>query len=99
MAELLDVLSREKFKEIRRAEINSFVSTLGSKFVLLDKVSHKLNLVEEDSDDNLILNAAVDGKADYIVTGDRHLLGIRAVQRVKIIGVGEMVSLLELLTQ
>lgn len=37
-----------------------------------------LDVVKDDPDDNRVLECAVAGKADYIVSGDRHLLKLRA---------------------
>src|SRR5713101_5708355 len=37
-----------------------------------------LDLVKDDPDDNRVLECAVAGKADYIVSGDRHLLNPKA---------------------
>jgi putative PIN family toxin of toxin-antitoxin system len=36
----------------------------------------ELNAVSDDPDDNRVLECAVAGKADFIVSGDRHLLRI-----------------------
>lgn len=36
--------------------------------------SRTLEVIEEDPDDNRVLEAAVEGQAGYIVSGDRHLL-------------------------
>jgi hypothetical protein len=36
--------------------------------------SQTLDVIEDDPDDNRVLEAAAEGHADYIVSGDRHLL-------------------------
>jgi predicted nucleic acid-binding protein len=41
--------------------------------------------VPGDTDDNEIVACAVDGKADMIVSGDRHLLKLREYQRIPIV--------------
>jgi putative PIN family toxin of toxin-antitoxin system len=41
--------------------------------------------VPGDTDDNEIVACAVDGKADVIVSGDRHLLKLREYQRIPIV--------------
>ena len=38
-----------------------------------------------DPDDNRIIKCAVDGKANLIVSGDRHLLGIKHYRGIGII--------------
>lgn len=44
-----------------------------------------LDLVPADPDDNRILECAVDGKADLIVTNDHHLLDLKSCQNTPII--------------
>jgi uncharacterized protein len=44
-----------------------------------------LDLVAADPDDNRILECAVDGKADLIVTNDHHLLDLKACHEIPII--------------
>ncbi len=45
----------------------------------------KLQVVKEDPNDNIILECAKEGKADYIITNDKHLLKIREFEGIKII--------------
>ena len=45
----------------------------------------KLDAVKADSDDNKIIECAFTCGADYIVTGDRHLLDIINYNKIKII--------------
>jgi putative PIN family toxin of toxin-antitoxin system len=42
-------------------------------------------VVKEDEADNRVLEAAIAGDADYIVTGDRHLLDIREYEGISIV--------------
>jgi putative PIN family toxin of toxin-antitoxin system len=44
-----------------------------------------LDLVKDDPDDNRVLECAVAGKADYIVSGDRHLLNLKAHASIRIL--------------
>lgn len=44
-----------------------------------------LDFVAADPDDNRVLECAVDGKADLIVSNDRHLLDLRRCQGIPII--------------
>ena len=43
-------------------------------FVRVVKVSSKFIVVKEDPSDDFILRTAYDSKADFIVSGDKHLL-------------------------
>jgi uncharacterized protein len=46
--------------------------------------SSKINEIKEDPDDNMILECAVEGKAEIIVSQDRHLLNLKEFQGIKI---------------
>ncbi len=45
----------------------------------------KLNAVKEDPSDDKFLEAGIAGNAEYIVTQDKHLLGLKEFQGVKIV--------------
>lgn len=45
----------------------------------------KLNIVDEDEEDNKILECALAARADFIVSGDRHLLGLGKFKRTSIL--------------
>ena len=93
LAELLEVLSRDKFKEVEKSQVESFLSILASKLILVsDEPRHKVIL--EDPDDDLVLCVARLGKADYIVTGDRHLLDLKQYKKIRIVTVKDMLELL-----
>jgi putative PIN family toxin of toxin-antitoxin system len=44
-----------------------------------------LDVTEDDPDDNRVLECALKGKADYIVTGDRHLLKLGSYEAISIV--------------
>lgn len=48
-----------------------------------DKI--KVDVVEEDPSDNKFLACALEGKADYIVSSDRHLLQLESYRGMKIL--------------
>lgn len=45
----------------------------------------ELNIITADSDDNRILECAVDGQADLIVSNDHHLLDLKSYQNIPVI--------------
>ena len=47
----------------------------------------KLDIIKEDPDDNIFLECAVECKADFIITGDKHLLKLKEFNGIKIIKV------------
>jgi uncharacterized protein len=44
-----------------------------------------IDAVKDDPDDNRVLECAVAGRADYIVSGDRHLLNLQAYGDIPIL--------------
>jgi putative PIN family toxin of toxin-antitoxin system len=48
--------------------------------------------VLDDEPDNRILECAVEGKADYIVSGDHHLLRLKRFGSIAILGASELLS-------
>ncbi|MGB8536237.1 MAG: putative toxin-antitoxin system toxin component, PIN family [Acidobacteriaceae bacterium] len=54
-----------------------------------------LKVIVEDPDDDRVLECAVAGKADYIVSGDRHLLKLRSFQGIAIVTAREFTDAAE----
>jgi putative PIN family toxin of toxin-antitoxin system len=52
----------------------------------------ELNAVPDDPDDNRVLECAIAGKAEWIVSGDRHLLGIVSYAGIAIVTVRQFVE-------
>jgi len=75
LAELADVLSRDKFF-VTSSQVDRFISVLVRKTKIVS-VDSSFKVILEDPDDDIVLNTALSGKADYIVTGDKHLLSLR----------------------
>lgn len=51
-----------------------------------------LRVIDVDPDDDRVLECAVNGKADYIVTGDRHLLKLGVYEGIAIVTVREFLG-------
>ena len=49
------------------------------------KPSVKINIVADDPEDNKIIECAISCGADYVVTGDKHLLDLDEYRRIKIV--------------
>ena len=54
-----------------------------------------INIVKEDPDDNKVLECAVSCNADYIVSGDRHLLNLKGYKGIKILSAKKFLDLVE----
>jgi putative PIN family toxin of toxin-antitoxin system len=93
-SEFVNVVSRKKFeKYVTDIDVKLFLADLSQigKFV---QVKSKFRVILEDPDDDIIIRAAYDGKADYIVSGDRHLLALKEFKRIKIVTISEMLNFL-----
>ena len=93
--ELSQVLNYEEIKdkikdkglEIRRTV--GKVSSISTIVVPLEK----FDIIKEDADDNIILECAVEGKVDYIISQDKHLLNLGVFQGIKIVTPEEFLKL------
>ena len=45
----------------------------------------ELSVIREDPDDDRYLECAVEGQAEYIVSGDRHLLALGSYRHISIV--------------
>jgi len=52
----------------------------------------ELNAVPDDPDDNRVLECAVAGKAEFIVSGDKHLMRIGAYEGIAIVTVRQFIE-------
>lgn len=55
----------------------------------------KLNAVKADASDNKIIECAVEGNAEYIVSGDVHLLEMGEYEGIKIVTPSQMLKILK----
>lgn len=85
--EILDefrrTLAKDKFS-LTDDEIDETVSRIS----LLAMIIHprtKVNVVKDDIEDNKFLECALDADADFIVSGDRHLLDLKVFKGIKIV--------------
>ena len=93
LAELVDVLSRERFPETDEQQAKSFLSIISRKAMVVT-IRRSFKAVPEDPDDDVVLSTAFDGKASYVVSGDRHLLNLGRFRGIRIVTVNEMLELL-----
>jgi len=82
-AEFIRVLAYSKFG-LAPAEIFPIVNNL-RRHIQFVEVKSKVDIIKEDTTDNIFLECALDGKADYIISGDHHLLDIGNYEGIRII--------------
>jgi len=54
--------------------------------------SETIDIVLEDPDDNRILECAVEAEANYIITGDFHLLKLSRYRNIEVLNVVEFLT-------
>lgn len=98
LAELLEVLSREKFAaRLVQAKMSpqGFVDDLRRVAVIVSPATVP-RIVERDADDDQLLAAALAGGADLIASGDqRHVLPLGSHEGIPIVSAREAVERIE----
>ncbi len=93
LEEIEDVLRRQKFKFIPRAEKKEFLKHLTS----VSKMVHpkeKPKVIKEDPADDKFLWCALAGNAEFIVSGDSHLLALKEFRGIKILAPKDFLNLI-----
>jgi uncharacterized protein len=85
--EMSEVLARQKFVE-RLGELKTtpeelMESLLGLVEIVRPAIS--LNEIKDDPEDNRILECALEAGADYIISGDSHLLKLKSFRDMPIV--------------
>jgi uncharacterized protein len=83
MAEFRDVLSRPGFG-LSAHLLRATVSELGSLAEWVGP-TQRISVVREDSADNRILECAIAASAEYLVSGDKHLLKLKSHSGIEVV--------------
>ena len=90
--EFSEVIARPKF------HLNKEEHQLFTNFVIrlstIIATKSKFKVVAKDPDDDMVVISAFDGKAQFIVSGDPHLLNLKEVLGIKILTANQMLKLL-----
>ena len=89
--ELNGVLQRPKFG-FPPDVIRSIISDLNAVGNIVTP-SVRIRKIKEDPSDNRILECAVEANADYIISGDTHLLNQKVYRNVKVISPAEYLKI------
>ena len=97
------VVSHQQLDELRRVmgyPKFKFTEDQKARFItiLLEvatvvKTFGDIKIIEEDPDDNVILETATVGNAEFIISGDEHLLKLKEYARVKIVTAAQFLRL------
>lgn len=90
LLEELDEKLRVKFGIT--SEDMAIVHTRLETFTEIVRPTISLQVVEDDPDDDRVLECAIQGRADFIVTGDRHLLKLSTYKGIPILTVRQFLE-------
>lgn len=73
-----------KFYKIKEKTIKDLIESIAKTSIVVfdEKI---VEVIKEDPDDNKFLSCAISAKADFIVSGDKHLLKIKEFQGIPIL--------------
>lgn len=79
---------RDKDLEMKRT-----IDKIISMSIIVEPI-FSLDIIKEDSDDNKIIMCAVEGKADYIISQDNHLLRLGSFAGISILTPEEFIKII-----
>jgi len=91
--ELRGVLGRSKFDY--SPEMIQFILTEVTGIADFVNPSETIDVVLEDPEDNRILECAVEAKANYIISGDSHLLKLSRYRNIEVLDAAAFLERLE----
>lgn len=86
------LLSDEKFK-MEREDVALNTEIILSNAELVEP-NFILNVIKDDPADDRILECAVEGEAEYLVSGNKHLLDVKEFKGIKILTAKQMLDIL-----
>ena len=96
LLELTDILGRAKFaRKLAAAQLS--IDQLVERYALLTTVVHPAVIaptILDDPDDDQVLACTLAAKAEFIVSGDRHLLDLKEHQGIRIVTGAEAVRVI-----
>ena len=97
LSEISEVLSYPKIKKYHDLNVLSVKKLLGeyADAAFFIKTRDKLDVIKEDPSDNKFLECALAGKADFIVSGDKHLLNLKVFGKITILNPREFLERIE----
>ena len=92
VSEIIKVLKDFKIK-LSDEMIKEWIDLIIRNSIIVEP-KERINIVKDDPKDNIFIETAVAGNADYIISQDNHLLKLKEFRRIKIITPEEFLKLL-----
>lgn len=81
--------SRLSFSETLQAEIIEIMFNASS----IVERHESVNIIDDDTEDNKILECAISAGAEFVVSGDKHLLTLKSFEGIKIVTPEEFIKI------
>jgi putative PIN family toxin of toxin-antitoxin system len=92
--EYLEVICRPKIQKYFKKniiEMESVIVEIFDKYATEINIKSKVNICR-DKKDNFLLSLAIDGKADYLITGDKDLLELEKFKNTNIVTLSDFIN-------
>ncbi len=99
--EMIEVMHRPRIKDLYKIDnqtIEELIIEIYEKAEIV-RVSHPIDVIKDDPGDNKFLACALEGGADYIITGDIHLINIKSFRNIQIVNPREFINILKKTTK
>jgi hypothetical protein len=94
LGELAIIANEPKIlRYVNQHDISDFLRDLASASKIV-KIKSRFKVVSEDPSDDDVVRTAYDGKAGFIVSGDKHLLKLKKFRRTKIVSTDAMLNII-----
>jgi len=77
------------FTEEQKATFISIILEIAT----MVEITGKVNIIVDDPDDNAILETAIVGNVQYLISGDPHLLKLKEFAKIKIVTASEFLGI------
>lgn len=86
----------QKYHKRSRQEIKQFLSLFADLCINIEINSEKnIVIIKDDPSDDKYLLCALEGKADFIISGDKHLLNIFSYRNIRILTAVEFLKIIK----
>ena len=93
LKEFKEVISRQRFGFSQEQIYGVLKQIISISEIVIPIV--KINIVIDDPDDNMVLEAAISGDVQYVVSRDKHILNLKSYQKIKIVGPNEFLDIIK----
>ena len=95
---ITEEIIQEALRVMQRLNVNPDIIADWDKVIRENVISvvptRKIEAIKDDPSDNKFLECAIEVSADYIVSGDKHLKGLKEFKGIKIVSAKEFLGIL-----